>query len=127
MAGEPELPWRVAGLPGASTSSGYTYNGGTWAGGGPVPDKSIAIRVWIGPYSEPATVQVDLGEKNHGCTVSLNPDLARQAAAALIAAADAADANIQGWRDVLERQRAELMALRERDMLGRAGLLDQPS
>lgn len=118
------LPWRVTGLPGANTSSGRTYNGGEWYGGGPVPEKSVAVRVWT-PMGKPASVELDLGEPNHGCTVSLKPALAREAAAALLAAADKADAEMQKWRDVLAKQAEEIRAEARKLALGQAGLLDE--
>lgn len=114
-------PWRVDDLHGASTSNGRTYNGGSWAGGGPVLQRYLVVRVHNAPYGEPASVEVDMGDRQHGCTVSLNPALAREAAARLIAAADAADAVMADWREVLDKQRLELAELRARALAKAVG------
>lgn len=119
------LPWRITGLDGFTTSHGYTYNGGAFSGGGPHSPQSIAVRM-LSEYGRPATVQLDLCDDRGGRSVSLNPELARQAAAALLVAADKADADIQHWRDVLDQQREQLLAARHRDMVGRAGLSEDP-
>lgn len=128
MSDEITLPWHLDGLQGARSDGGPTYNGGRWDGGSRLTDRSIAVRYYA-PMGRMATVEVDLGDESqdqlgtadHGCTVSLTPDQARTAAAALLAAADRADAEIQRWRDVLDKQRAELDELRLRDIAGRAG------
>lgn len=115
------LPWKATGLDGYSTQSGYTFDGGNLTGGGPWLGLNLTVRMNC-RYGEPATVQLDVSDKRNGASVSLTPDLARQAAAALLAAADAADADMQHWRDMLDRQRAEMQAFQQRDLIGRAGL-----
>lgn len=115
------LPWRTDGLDGYSTSQGPTYNGGWFVGGGGHRPQSMTIRV-LTPMGRTATVEVDLCDEAHGRSVTLSPDLARSAAAALVAAADKADREMEHWRGVVERQRAELAELAHRDALRRAGL-----
>lgn len=116
-----QLPWRVKGLPGARSDIGPTYNGGEWFGGGERTDKHVAVRVWT-PLGRAATVELDIGDTSHGCTLTLKPAQAREAARALLAATEAAEAEMQRWRDVLERQRAEIREMADRDLRARAGL-----
>ena len=123
MTEEGSLPWRVTGLHGARSDSGPTYDGGHWTGGGERSDKTLAVRLWT-PMGRPASVELDLGDGSHGCTVSLTPGRAREAARALGEAADRADAEMARWGAMLDRQSAELAAAAERDMLGRAGRTD---
>lgn len=81
---------------------------------------TLAVRLWT-PQGRPASVELDLGDDSHGCTVTLTPEHARKAARALSEAADRADAEMARWRAILDQQRADLLAAAERDMLGRAG------
>jgi hypothetical protein len=122
--GEIQLPWKAEALEGFNTSSGYTYNGGTVTGGGP----SLPLRLTVrknSHYGEPATVQIDVGDRRNATSVSLKPDLARQAAAALLAAADKAEEDIEHWRQVWERQREEMAALMARNAMAKAGLSEE--
>lgn len=112
--------WRADDLPGASTASGRTYDGGTWSGGGPVPKRHLSVRLYA-PMGQPASVEVDMGDKSHGCTVSLTPELARSFAAAVLERAEAAEAEIAKWRDIVRRQREEIGALALRYAKARAG------
>ena len=123
MTEEGSLPWRVTGLHGARSDCGPTYDGGHWTGGGELMDKTLAVRLWT-PRGRPASVELDLGDDSHGCTVSLTPERAREAARALGEAADRADAEMARWRELLDRNRAELLEAVGRDMLGRAGRTD---
>lgn len=116
-----KLPWRVDGLHGYRSSQGPTYNGGHFFGGGPQSERSVTVRV-LTPMGRPATVELDLCDDQHGCTVTLNPETARQLAGALSAGAAKAEADMARWREVLERQRAEIVAAQQRDLIGRAGL-----
>ncbi len=125
MTDEPcVLPWRAAGLHGARSDSGPTYDGGYWTGGGERLDKHVSVRLWT-PMGRAATVELDIGDRDHGCTVTLNPALAREAAAALLAAADKADGEMRKWRDMLERQNERIAAAARRDLVARAGLPEE--
>jgi hypothetical protein len=117
----PELPWRAADLEGAHSNSGPTYDGGMWTGSSRTLKKSVAVRCWT-PMGRPATVELDLTDTDHGCTVTLPPALARQAAAALIVAAERAESEMRKWQDVLDRQREEIDAAAQRDLVARAGV-----
>jgi len=121
MTDEVKLPWRVTGLDGFRSDSGPTYDGGSWSGGGPRTDKHVAVR-FLNPYYGQASVEFDLGDGSHGCTVSLTPDLARDAAAALLAAADKADAELAHWRSVLDANRQRIDAAAHQALLRRAGM-----
>ncbi len=116
-----ELPWRVADLPGSRTDSGPTYNGGYFHGGGEKSGMNLSVRVWA-PMGRPATVELGIGSHDHGCAATLKPALAREAARALMAAADKADAEMAEWRGVGERLRAEMAALALREATARAGI-----
>lgn len=115
-----KLPWRVDGLEGFSTTEGPTFNGGWFTGGGPHSPQTFAVRA-LTPMGRPATVSVDLCDDKGGRTVTLTPDTAREAAAALVLAAEKAEQEMAHWRGVVERQRAELAELAHRDACGRAG------
>lgn len=118
---EVSIPWRADDLRGARSDHGHTYDGGTWTGTTAPTEKWVGVRIYA-PYGESATVELDMGDKTHGCTITLNPAVAREAAAALLEAADRADAEIQRWRDMLERQRQDLAAAFERETRMRAGV-----
>lgn len=117
------LPWRVEDLPGSQSDSGPTYNGGYFYGGGERSAMSLSVRKWA-PMGRPATVELGIGAgKDHGCAVTLDPERARAAAAALVPAADAADAEMAKWREVVERNRDASLEALTRDAERRAGLL----
>jgi hypothetical protein len=115
-----ELPWKAGGLQGFNSSHGPTYDGGSFAGGGPSSPRALFVRVTT-PMGRPASVHLDICDDSHGCTVWLDPATARQAAAALLAGADEADAEMAHWREVLDKQQARLFELHMRDVAGRAG------
>lgn len=117
----PSLPWRADGLDGFSTSHGHTFDGGTFTGGGPHSPQTLAVRLLSGVYGRPATVEVDLCDDGGGRSVTLDPQTARNAASALMAAADKADAEMAHWRGVVEKMRADLATASYRDALGRSG------
>ena len=123
---EIELPWRMEGLDGHRSDYGPTYTGGGFSGGGPASDRSLTVRLRT-PMGEPATVSIDLCDDSrlkrsgHGCTVAVDPAAARQAAAALVAAADQAEAEMAKWQETLDKLRTELQTARLRDAAGRAG------
>lgn len=105
---EIKLPWRATGLDGFSTEQGPTFNGGSFHGGGPRLDRSLSVRL-LQPMGRAATVQLDLTDREtHGCSVSLNPDVARQVAAALVTGADQAEAEMARYRAILDEQRKNL-------------------
>lgn len=114
-------PWRLTGLDGYSTMSGPTFGGGQFTGGGPYSPSRIAVRL-LTPYGKPCTVALDICDERHGSSVTLNPEQAREAAAALLAGADGAEAEMQRWRQVVEQQRADLARAAHKDALGRADL-----
>lgn len=122
MSKKPKLPWRANGLDGFGTSEGPTFNGGTFVGGGPRRDRSLTVRLLI-PMGRPASVELDLTDgESHGCSVSLPPATAREAAAALLAAAERAEAEMAHWQSVLDQQNAQLEAARQREIEARAGV-----
>lgn len=127
MSSEPtaDLPWRADNLEGFSTLQGPTYNGGWFTGGGPKSPVSLTVRVLL-PMGRPATVEVDLCDEKDGRTVTLTRALAREAAAAIVAAADKADREMAHWRGVVERMRAEVAELSLRNAIGQAGLDAKP-
>lgn len=116
---------RLEGLDGFSTQTGPTFDGGSFAGGGPVRDRILEVRLRT-PFGRPASVELDLIDTgHHGCTVSLPPDLARQVAAALTASADKADAERQKWLDVVNKQNAKLREEIDRQARAMAGLPEE--
>lgn len=122
MSEQPKLPWRASDLQGFSTSEGPTFDGGWFTGGGPKTKRSLTVRLHA-PQGRPATVELDLSDHDkHGCSVTLDPATARQAAAALLAAAEKAEAEMAHWRGVVAKLDADLAAARERDARSRAGL-----
>lgn len=123
MADQPEtvdLPWRVEGLDGFNSEQGPTFDGGWFTGGGSTRHRSITVRL-LAPMGRPASVQLDLCDDRHGCTASLSPQVARDLAAALAAGAAKADAEMAHWRQVLDKQRAEIQELMLREYAARAG------
>jgi hypothetical protein len=115
------LPWRIDGLAGFSTSQGPTFDGGWFTGGGPVESRTLTVRV-LTPMGRPATVELDLTERDrHGCTATLDPATARQAAAALVAAADQAEREMAKWAAVVAKLRADVAASHLDDAARRAG------
>jgi hypothetical protein len=120
-----KLPWSVKGLMGRRSDSGATYNGGYWSGSASdQPTKTLTVRLTL-PYSAPAHVEVDLGDHGHGCTASLTPDMARQYARALTAAADQADTHIETERAKYQALRNELKAMSLAAAANRAGVTEE--
>ena len=101
----PGLPLRLTGLAGASTANGRTYDGGFWTGGGPVRERHLAVRFFQGAYGEPSSVELDMGDDSHGCTVSLSPYQAEAVAVALRQAADKVRVDVTYWQTMLDTTR----------------------
>lgn len=114
------LPWRKGGLDGFSTTTGPTFNGGCFAGGGPAFFQTLAVRV-LTPLGRRATVELDLCDDRDGRSVTLDPDTARAAARALLAGADQAEAEMARYRRILDEQRAAIQAMQLRHLAEQAG------
>jgi hypothetical protein len=108
-------------LDGYSTEQGPTFDGGHFIGGGPRRGRALAVRL-LTPQGRTPSVDLDLTDgATHGCSVSLPPATAREVAAALVEAADRADAEVRRWQGIHADLVARLEQARIRDAALRAG------
>lgn len=119
--------FRLDQLDGYSSDQGPTFNAGWFVGGGAKRDRSLTVRL-LTPMGRPASVQLDLSDHTeHGCSVSLTPARAREVAAALVERAEAAEAEMARWREIVEKQQAEMKANALKFARGSAGMTEEPA